>query len=818
MSIDFQRRINAERITPTTAMYGRPSKKKKVMASESQGGGVVQSQRMTRSLSKRDPVEESQEKRVQIQSSFDLEVDSSDSESDSDDEELDGARMSDEEGDGDIMDEKKREFDDDREGDTKDDEDEDAIEDVEDERDDHGRGQADDAEINVSHNPDREDVLNGMDRSGIDSRKKRPAQSCMSSGYIAQKKARVVSRGSTDLQASVTERESSAMRPNVSARLNASSGTGSSKDNSAKPPIMPRIQNDQTSLVRQEISKLRDAVKDNRSPLIQTDEVTLVRQEICKLRDAVQDGPKCMKGYVDSQFEKTNGMLEQVIDELKDLRAIVALTGSESKIKKERGKQNDLDDVPFFDFVFSDEVMQIVIEKCTIRHVTSTATEYQTRKDRRMTEGEVLARGAALALRIMFFAVNLKKKESRLMYRTELGKKFSEYREGIVLTALNAAKQNKFGTFRDSDDDDHRDSKEQSDIKARKARIPKWLRGEVLNSEHITLARLRSEETADNAKTLDNNGQSVSKIDKFVGNTDGEIAMFAANQLYKRFTNKLTSARMMSKTGFFDELGYLFVNWKSSGCKADQSTVKIRWLYDETDYPDIKNIPDSIPKYTSRKDGEDEKELKSILTRNKALLHELTMKCRGMEIEVGHQVCIRKLGKKRADKGNENAPNNNSDSSSLGSYNTVDSSDDDMNLKKDNILYTVNFIDISCRLLSCYTSQSQFTSPASFLCASQHSLRCIFSVAMLLNQLVKKVVASLEVDGLNEDKQLQDIRVNGINLDSLLPTPARQKNGLQTRCVHMFQSVFTSRSSKVVPTSVVAPSDANRKTKVVDFE
>ena len=129
-----------------------------------------------------------------------------------------------------------------------------------------------------------------------------------------------------------------------------------------------------------------------------------------------------------------------------------------------------------------------------------------------------------------------------------------------------------------------------------------------------------------------------------------------------------------------------------------------------------------------------------------------------------------------------------SDSSSASPSSSIDYSQDDERFeRKDTITYSVNLIETSYRLLSCYTSQLQFSSPGSFLCSSTDSLRCIFSVSLLLKELLKKVVSSGKVDG-------SSVRVNGLTLGALLPSPARQKQGLRRKCVHMFQAIFISRS------------------------
>ena len=554
-------------------------------------------------------------------------------------------------------------------------------------------------------------------------------------------------------------------------------------------------------------------------------QVTILRNEIGMLRGVIEDMCTSIKTVVDKRIADSNDLQTRVIEEVKDLRAVLDLSVLNPKKNKKDSVKQAAFDVPFFNIVFSEEVVQIVIEKCTIGHVSSTATDYRTRKEKKKSEVDMLARGAALALRVMFFAVNQKKKENRLMYQTELGKKFSEYREGIVLTALTAAKQNKFNLFRSSEDDNDSGDNNGGDIKSRKVNIPKWLRTDFVTSEHITVARVRTEETAD-GKGSDNKSQSSTRVDTFIGDPDGELAVYVASMMYKRFTQRLNSARLMGKAGFFDELGYLFVDWKRFRCKADQSTLKIRWLDEKASskFPDINSIPDTIPKYTSKQSSSgDEKELASINAKNKALLRDLKMNCSAMQLEVEHEVCIRKNSKKATGKKEAKKINSSSDSLSIGSQGSQDTPADNEEFdRKDVLVFTVNLIDVSCRLLSCYTSQLQYTSPDSFLCASEHSLRSIYSVAIMMKHLLQKIMCSIEADGLNDQKVLHEIRVNGVNMGSMQPTPARQTSGLHTKCVHMFQHMYASRSStRTQPRSYEeGPNDkaGDRKTQIIQID
>lgn len=56
---------------------------------------------------------------------------------------------------------------------------------------------------------------------------------------------------------------------------------------------------------------------------------------------------------------------------------------------------------------------------------------------------------AALAVRIMILVIKVKNGERGSLYKTSLVIKCSEYREGIVLTALKVATKNNFKTFQE---------------------------------------------------------------------------------------------------------------------------------------------------------------------------------------------------------------------------------------------------------------------------------------------------------------------------------------------------------------------------------
>ena len=307
------------------------------------------------------------------------------------------------------------------------------------------------------------------------------------------------------------------------------------------------------------------------------DGLSTMREDISAIRNIVSGLAVDIKKHVDDHLAD---LKRTIMNDINEIRVLVSHGFGDQKRKKETPR-NEEANIPFFNIVFSDTTMQIVIEKCMIAHIISTTSDYITVYQRgKNDKGGDIARGAALAVRIMLFAINLKKKEGRVMYKSEIGTRFSEYREGIVLSALMAAKNNSFNIFRaagETFDASENDQDTHVDMNSKKPQLPAWLKGDAINSKHINDVRLKMEET--NGKSSEHNQTPTSAPSSTIAN-DTSIA--AATQLYKNFTYKLNAARTCVKAGFYDEVGYLFSDWKQFGASADQSTLKLSWLIQRT--------------------------------------------------------------------------------------------------------------------------------------------------------------------------------------------------------------------------------------------
>ena len=564
-------------------------------------------------------------------------------------------------------------------------------------------------------------------------------------------------------------------------------------------------------------------------------DVSVLRQELTVVRNSLGSLSNGIMKYIDKRLSRSDNIQLRLLEAVKELKALNSIKKGSRKSKKADVIKHEEYELPFFDIVFSDQAAQTVIELCTVEHIMSNFNSAGSLKgitdggdfaDSRKLSTAAISRKASSAIRIMLFAVNLRNGDSRVLYKIEIGKKHSEYREGIILTALQAAQNNRFNTFQLSTDpfrSIHDDREATLVLKNEKPRAPIWLNRDFLTREDITQARIKLEETS--VRKVDAKQKSAEK--KSRSDEESKIAADAANALYSWVISRLNAARIASRGGFFDEVGYLFVDWRRWKSSANQQSLKISWL-----------TPDAVPKYNTFADIPDtvvKSDDGSVVHQNKKLLQDLMMDCTDMVLRVQHEVCIRKHAKSGVDRnvkkeamneeGTGNEPGNSQSESITDSFRTTDSSTEMEVEKKEMLVRDINLVDISCRFLCCYTSQVLQSPPAQFLSSSKDALRCIFALSMLFKRLIDKVVAAYGKHGLDETVLLDTVKASGINLRAFLPTPTWQSNSIKTKTVHMFPPVFMFRCNtdvidvqSSVDVDAVGPSQNDaRNTRVLDI-
>lgn len=443
----------------------------------------------------------------------------------------------------------------------------------------------------------------------------------------------------------------------------------------AKKPKFSRVGNaEDVSVLRRELSEVRDICDSLKQGTQRDNEISMLRREIGEVRNMCGGLMSTFESVLDDRISKSDAIIELLLSEVKELRAINSLRKGGRRGREEIGKGTE-PEVPFFNYVFSEEVSRVVLERCTVQHVMDLITIISdgsqltpaevSPPDRQCKSGAttqttrfsntsltVVARRAAAAVRILMFAVNLKKGDGRSMYKTELGQQFSEFREGIVLTALNAAKNNIFNVFRQPNTTTAYETSMQgvTCIKTNKPSIPKWLTNNFVTSEDISSARIKLEETS-NKNTDLKFTQRSSNDTRY--DEDRKLGVAAAHLLYSHVTKTLTSARTTAKICIFDEVGYLFVDWRALGASADQGTLKLSWLNPEATpkYENLDDVPTTMKRYNGEKETvSGDESLTSINRQNKKLLQDMMADCKDMVIRVEHEVCIRKHAKSATEK------------------------------------------------------------------------------------------------------------------------------------------------------------------------
>lgn len=221
-------------------------------------------------------------------------------------------------------------------------------------------------------------------------------------------------------------------------------------------------------------------------------------------------------------------------------------------------------------------------------------------------------------LSVMYFSKKPGEKKQE-KYDSHIGRSFSKFRHGILLSAFLAMQKNAFKTF--ASETVHKAfsagaTDDSPEVEAGKSILfpavretsttgggisslsqPFWLQPGFIGSEHCESAACKSEKrngpevadvrafegsqlNEDNESTdrIDSNQSSLKmKMSKNSPITDDEIAIEAANMVYKCITTVLYNGRKTSKVQLFHDFLYLFTGWSQFKNSVDQKSLKLRW-------------------------------------------------------------------------------------------------------------------------------------------------------------------------------------------------------------------------------------------------
>lgn len=425
-----------------------------------------------------------------------------------------------------------------------------------------------------------------------------------------------------------------------------------------------------------------------------------------------------------------------------------------------------------FEAIFTDEIFQCVVQRCLLEQISGLVMKKPFCRVRQ---------SAAQAVRVFMFSKL--PSEKRSLYKEGVGKEFSRYRRGVVLTTLLAVQNNCFGQFVGSsippshgclnrNDDGHRAQPTVSEQNSKLIVKPVWATIGYISKEDVEMARKKMEDVhgrAESDRLLrddDRRGRVIRKDTEQMTKID--VSQYAASKLYQAITSKLHRARDMAKASFFEEIGYAFVPWSEYATGFNQENMTFKWGHDDLSEvgTDLDSIGDGIV-HTSALllDGVNPSEFDSNRTaaynKNMAAFSKLMENNPDMVLFIDHEVRVRKIAANGTVQGRKVS-------------------------ERKHLRKAVNVIDVACRFIACYSGVSSIPCPSEIFSTTSDSLRCVYALSVFFKELLSRTIDTWEKDGLTSLKLKDDddaVEVYSVTTGDLLPTPTRQGQILRNSCL-----------------------------------
>lgn len=330
--------------------------------------------------------------------------------------------------------------------------------------------------------------------------------------------------------------------------------------------------------------------------------LNVFRSQKAEVMDFIKESFKEMKRDIEKQVEGLNELKEEIIDlasiVVTAANAMVGKQGSNSVKPKEI--QRALCIVPS---IFTDKVICTVMAKVVIGFCENEITKEECAGP---------AKVGTNLFEILFFS-KLRTEKKREKFCTQMGKKYSSFRHGILLSCVMAMQDNAFHTFltekeRKAAKTISSDSKvlDRSALFASKVMRPPWIAPGYINLLHCENAAARAEnrsgEDSFNDKPesessflqelsqVSNHSEDPSrkatsnrlKSQKSTCSMKDFIAVEAAGLVYKAITNVLHKSRDATKIQLFHEGLYVFTGWSQYHAKVEQSSLRLKWQQEQS--------------------------------------------------------------------------------------------------------------------------------------------------------------------------------------------------------------------------------------------
>ncbi len=416
---------------------------------------------------------------------------------------------------------------------------------------------------------------------------------------------------------------------------------------------------------------------------------------------------------------------------------------------------------------------------------------------------------------IEFFSVlyfskqpNEKKKEK---FDSDIGRVYSKYRYGLLMSSFLAMQKNAFNTFRTDKiqngafDPNNIMEEEASTVGPSLSAIlqPFWLKPGYVLSDHCTTAanKLERRGLSDSADDINHVGDSSQthgdtqsidmqefsqssgkqKLSRTGPLTQDEIATEAAGMVYKIITGTLYRSRYASKQQIYHDVLYVFSGWSHHTDIVDQATLRVQWEKPrERDLDYTTDLPHTKLVQTQDRRSKIGQEVDKSDLHNIAHLESVIAKHPELTLMIEHDVLVNGITTR--------------------------------------LHYRVSLIEVACRALSAYITLESAAKGKHVLCADKRSLKAIVTLALGLRKLMEKAVDDLNsspevpwkynssntkakrgrpkrncTHSASQAMQYKFEEVNGFILDHLQPPPSKQKEVLGQMILNLTQEEFNAK-------------------------
>lgn len=560
---------------------------------------------------------------------------------------------------------------------------------------------------------------------------------------------------------------------------------------------------------------------DSRGP--EVDEST-----VAHILDAVK---QCVKENIEKAVSDITGNLRKDLDEvakvrdhISELSNAVTTTASAMFIKQNTAVPRLKEihrTICVLPALFSDSFVLNIMAHCILGIAKSSIGAQRTMFALQQFGSELFA---------MLFFARQPKETRKEKFSSDTGKKFSKFRNGVMLSAFLAMQTNRFGTFCNGAEETlvassveaSATDQETADYGNPSEAIyavqqPFWLKPRFVRTEHCLAAAKKYEKRGangqDNVESSNSvcDNESVDASDSNVSATrqkpcrsgpitSDEIALEASCLVYKIITTILYRSRKTSKMALFQGVLYLFSTWDQFDAPVSQMSLKLRWrkqTFPAIDY--LRDLPMTEAIHANERLRPKPLSTQQIDMKNMWILEKFISEHPEFSLIVQHDVVVD--GERRP------------------------------------LTYQINLIEVATKFFASFISIEAHPKTRDALCLDSKVFSLIITLAFGLRRLTEKAVHDMNESGgvpwarrntqqttprgkrgrprkttVTESTPLADSTrcqiddvlysfevVNGMSIDTLQPAPSKQRDYLLQMILTLTEEEYLGRRSSDGP-------------------